>query len=114
MSDGFAGSVRHLACRPPVRTAPASGIRHPTPPWPRFVPPCTRHPARAGAPGGAWRVGPGSSDGQTGTVTSRTFDLARVGAGLSFAAAVDDVERALDASTALVISAPPGTGNTTW
>jgi len=47
-------------------------------------------------------------------VTSRTFDLARVGAGLSFAAAVDDVERALDASTALVISAPPGTGNTTW
>ncbi|MBD8011449.1 ATP-dependent helicase HrpB [Microbacterium sp. Re1] len=46
-------------------------------------------------------------------MTSRTFDLARVGAGLSFAAAVDDVERALDASTALVISAPPGTGKTT-
>ncbi|MFS2243047.1 ATP-dependent helicase HrpB [Microbacterium sp. OR16] len=46
-------------------------------------------------------------------MTSRAFDLARIGAGLSFAAALGDVERALDAGTALVISAPPGTGKTT-
>ena len=56
---------------------------------------------------------PGLPAGQTGTVTSRVFDLARIGAGLSFAAALDDVGRALDTSTALVISAPPGTGKTT-
>ncbi|MFJ4044244.1 ATP-dependent helicase HrpB [Microbacterium sp. NPDC089987] len=46
-------------------------------------------------------------------MTSRPFDLARIGSGLSFAAAFEDVERALDTSTALVISAPPGTGKTT-
>ncbi len=46
-------------------------------------------------------------------MTSRPFDLARIGAALSFAAAVGDVEHALDTGTALVISAPPGTGKTT-
>ncbi|MGW9627979.1 ATP-dependent helicase HrpB [Microbacterium sp. NPDC055521] len=46
-------------------------------------------------------------------MTSRSFDLARISAGLSFAAALDDVDRTLDTSTALVISAPPGTGKTT-
>ncbi|WP_164232749.1 ATP-dependent helicase HrpB [Microbacterium hydrocarbonoxydans] len=44
---------------------------------------------------------------------SAAFDLARIGAGLSFAAALDDLRTALDASTAAVVSAPPGTGKTT-
>ncbi|GAA3932014.1 ATP-dependent helicase HrpB [Microbacterium soli] len=43
----------------------------------------------------------------------RGFDLARIGDGLSFADAVDDVTTALDASRAVVITAPPGTGKTT-
>ena len=46
-------------------------------------------------------------------MTSAAFDLRTIGAGLSFAAALDDVSAALDASTAVVISAPPGTGKTT-
>ncbi|MBS1673376.1 MAG: ATP-dependent helicase HrpB [Actinobacteria bacterium] len=46
-------------------------------------------------------------------MTSAAFDLHAIGAGLSFATALDDVAAALDTSTALVISAPPGTGKTT-
>lgn len=46
-------------------------------------------------------------------MTSAAFDLASIGAGLSFAAALDDVSAALDAGTSVVISAPPGTGKTT-
>ncbi|MFC5433595.1 ATP-dependent helicase HrpB [Microbacterium suwonense] len=41
------------------------------------------------------------------------FDLARIGEGLSFASALDDLTTALDASTSAVVSAPPGTGKTT-
>ncbi|WP_417554771.1 ATP-dependent helicase HrpB [Microbacterium sp.] len=41
------------------------------------------------------------------------FDLAAIGAGLSFAGALPDLEKALDGSTAVVVSAPPGTGKTT-
>ncbi|MEV4736221.1 MULTISPECIES: ATP-dependent helicase HrpB [unclassified Microbacterium] len=44
---------------------------------------------------------------------SAAFDLAAIGAGLSFAASLPDVEAALDSSTSLVVSAPPGTGKTT-
>jgi len=51
--------------------------------------------------------------GQTGVVTTAAFDLAAIGAGLSFAAAVDDLSTALDASPSVVVSAPPGTGKTT-
>ena len=46
-------------------------------------------------------------------MTSAPFDLRAIGASLSFAAALDDVTAALDAGTAAVISAPPGTGKTT-
>jgi ATP-dependent helicase HrpB len=46
-------------------------------------------------------------------MTSAPFDLRAIGASLSFAAALDEVAAALDAGTALVISAPPGTGKTT-
>ncbi|MFC4140111.1 MULTISPECIES: ATP-dependent helicase C-terminal domain-containing protein [unclassified Microbacterium] len=42
-----------------------------------------------------------------------TFDLARIGDGLAFAAALDDLGAALDASSAVVVSSPPGTGKTT-
>lgn len=41
------------------------------------------------------------------------FDLAAIGAGLSFASAVPELEAALDSSTSVVVSAPPGTGKTT-
>ncbi|GAA1236269.1 ATP-dependent helicase HrpB [Microbacterium phyllosphaerae] len=41
------------------------------------------------------------------------FDLATIGAGLSFAAALDELSGALDASRSVVVSAPPGTGKTT-
>ncbi len=41
------------------------------------------------------------------------FDLAAIGAGLSFSAGLGDLSAALDASTAVVVSAPPGTGKTT-
>lgn len=44
---------------------------------------------------------------------SAAFDLAAIGAGLSFAAALDDLSAALDASRSVVVSAPPGTGKTT-
>lgn len=46
-------------------------------------------------------------------MTSAAFDLPAIGAGLSFAAAVDDVSAALDRGGALVITAPPGSGKTT-
>lgn len=46
-------------------------------------------------------------------MTTAAFDLERIGEGLSFADALDDVAAALDAGRALVISAPPGTGKTT-
>lgn len=46
-------------------------------------------------------------------MTSAPFDLRAIGASLSFAAALDEVAAALEADTALVISAPPGTGKTT-
>ena len=51
--------------------------------------------------------------GQTGMMTSAAFDLAAIGAGLSFAAALDELTRTLDTSTSAVVSAPPGTGKTT-
>lgn len=41
------------------------------------------------------------------------FDLATIGAGLSFAAALDELSTALDESGSVVVSAPPGTGKTT-
>lgn len=41
------------------------------------------------------------------------FDVTRIGDGLSFAAAVDELSDTLDASTSAVVSAPPGTGKTT-
>ncbi|KQQ65212.1 ATP-dependent helicase HrpB [Microbacterium sp. Leaf320] len=46
-------------------------------------------------------------------MTPAAFDLPAIGAGLSFAAAVDDLSAALDASASVVVSAPPGTGKTT-
>ncbi|MGN7862751.1 ATP-dependent helicase HrpB [Microbacterium sp. 22303] len=46
-------------------------------------------------------------------MTSAPFDLRSIGTGLSFAAALDEVAAALDAGTAVVVSAPPGTGKTT-
>lgn len=44
---------------------------------------------------------------------SAAFDLAAIGAGLSFAAALDELSSALDASGSVVVTAPPGTGKTT-
>ena len=46
-------------------------------------------------------------------MTPADFDLATIGAGLSFAAAVDALSATLDTSTSAVVSAPPGTGKTT-
>ncbi|WP_314645654.1 ATP-dependent helicase HrpB [uncultured Microbacterium sp.] len=46
-------------------------------------------------------------------MTSAAFDLAAIGAGLSFAAAIEALRAALDTSTSVVVSAPPGTGKTT-
>ncbi|MGJ0390893.1 ATP-dependent helicase HrpB [Microbacterium sp. CGR1] len=46
-------------------------------------------------------------------MTPAPFDLAAIGVGLSFAAAVDDLSAALDAGASVVVSAPPGTGKTT-
>lgn len=50
-------------------------------------------------------------DRQTGRVTA--FDLPAIGAGLSFAAALDELMAAVDERTSVVVSAPPGTGKTT-
>ncbi|WP_029273774.1 helicase-related protein, partial [Microbacterium sp. Cr-K20] len=44
---------------------------------------------------------------------SAAFDLATIGAGLSFAAALDELSSALDASGSVLVTAPPGTGKTT-
>lgn len=41
------------------------------------------------------------------------FDTLRIGDGLAFADAVDDLRAALDQSRSVVVSAPPGTGKTT-
>src|SRR5690606_9522159 len=49
--------------------------------------------------------------GQTGGMTTAAFDLARIGTGLVFDPA--PLEAALERSTAVVVSAPPGTGKTT-
>lgn len=46
-------------------------------------------------------------------MTSAAFNLAAIGAGLSFAAALDELSAALDASGSVVVTAPPGTGKTT-
>ncbi|MDQ0613962.1 ATP-dependent helicase HrpB [Microbacterium sp. W4I4] len=46
-------------------------------------------------------------------MTRTAFDLARIGDGLSFAAALDELTAALDSSTSAIVSAPPGTGKTT-
>ncbi|WP_309127492.1 ATP-dependent helicase HrpB [Microbacterium sp.] len=46
-------------------------------------------------------------------MSSGRFDLERIGDGLSFAAALDDLHTALERSTSAVVSAPPGTGKTT-
>jgi ATP-dependent helicase HrpB len=46
-------------------------------------------------------------------MTPAAFDLATIGAGLSFAAAIDELASTLDTSTSAVVSAPPGTGKTT-
>ncbi|MGP6170643.1 ATP-dependent helicase HrpB [Microbacterium sp. A204] len=46
-------------------------------------------------------------------MSSIPFDIAEIGAGLVFAAAVGDLDSALGRSRAAVISAPPGTGKTT-
>ena len=54
-----------------------------------------------------------SRTGEDREVTSPSFDTAAIGAGLAFAAALDELGSALDRSTAVVISAPPGTGKTT-
>lgn len=50
---------------------------------------------------------------QTGGMPPAAFDLAAIGAGLSFAAALDELSVALDESRSVVVSAPPGTGKTT-
>jgi ATP-dependent helicase HrpB len=46
-------------------------------------------------------------------MTPAAFDLDVIGAGLSFAAALDELSAALDASGSVVVTAPPGTGKTT-
>ena len=46
-------------------------------------------------------------------MTSAAFDLTAIGAGLSFAAALDELSSALDTSGSVVVTAPPGTGKTT-
>ncbi|WP_426185214.1 ATP-dependent helicase HrpB [Microbacterium sp. TWP3-1-2b2] len=46
-------------------------------------------------------------------MTTAAFDLSRIGRGLAFASAVDDLHAALDRSASVVVSSPPGTGKTT-
>lgn len=46
-------------------------------------------------------------------MTAAPFDLARIGEGLAFAAAVEELRAALDERSSAVVSAPPGTGKTT-
>lgn len=50
---------------------------------------------------------------ETEGVTRAPFDPSTIGRDLAFAAALPDVDTALDASRAVVITAPPGTGKTT-
>lgn len=54
-----------------------------------------------------------SPTGQTGRMTRAAFDIATIGAGLSFAGAVEELSAALDTSSSVVVTAPPGTGKTT-
>lgn len=54
-----------------------------------------------------------SPNGQTGRMTRAAFDIATIGAGLSFAGAVEELSAALDTSSSVVVTAPPGTGKTT-
>ncbi|WP_194422648.1 ATP-dependent helicase HrpB [Microbacterium abyssi] len=49
---------------------------------------------------------------EDGRVKSAPFDIASIGSGLAFAAALDDLGAALESSS-VVVSAPPGTGKTT-
>ncbi|MFK4852091.1 ATP-dependent helicase HrpB [Microbacterium sp. ZW T6_19] len=46
-------------------------------------------------------------------MTATGFDLTRIGDGLAFAAALDELRGALEQSSSVVVSAPPGTGKTT-
>jgi ATP-dependent helicase HrpB len=46
-------------------------------------------------------------------MTPAPFDLTAIGAGLSFATALDDLAAALETGSSVVVSAPPGTGKTT-
>lgn len=46
-------------------------------------------------------------------MTTQPFDLAQLGRGLAFAEALPDLRAALDSSSSVVVSAPPGTGKTT-
>ncbi|MGM7697975.1 ATP-dependent helicase HrpB [Microbacterium sp. A84] len=46
-------------------------------------------------------------------MTNAPFDLSRIGRGLAFASAVDDLGAILDRSASVVVSSPPGTGKTT-
>ncbi|WP_206477057.1 ATP-dependent helicase HrpB [Microbacterium sp. KRD172] len=46
-------------------------------------------------------------------MTIAPFDLSKIGRGLAFASAVDDLSAALDRSASVVVSSPPGTGKTT-
>ncbi|MFT2817424.1 ATP-dependent helicase HrpB [Leifsonia sp. A12D58] len=46
-------------------------------------------------------------------MTRTPFDPSRIGRGLAFASAIDDLSAALDRSPSVVVSAPPGTGKTT-
>jgi len=46
-------------------------------------------------------------------VTIAPFDLSRIGRGLAFSSATDDLNAALEQSASVVVSSPPGTGKTT-
>jgi len=46
-------------------------------------------------------------------MTAIGFDLTRIGDGLAFASALEELQGALEQSPSVVVSAPPGTGKTT-
>ena len=46
-------------------------------------------------------------------MTAAPFDPSKIGVGLAFTAALDDLDSALARSSAVVVSSPPGTGKTT-
>src|SRR5690606_6627250 len=50
---------------------------------------------------------------ETGAMTAAPFDPSKIGVGLAFTAALDDLDSALARSSAVVVSSPPGTGKTT-